>query len=54
MTDGKVSSDERVRLVNAHGADEAERLIAEAEAEAAPPPAPEPRKGKAIPTNEEE
>lgn len=40
MTDGKVPPDEKLRLVNALGADEAARQIAEAEAEAAPPPAP--------------
>lgn len=36
MTDGKVPADERLRLVNLHGADEAARLIAEAEAAATP------------------
>lgn len=46
MTDGIVPPDERLRLVNIHGADEAARLIEAAEAEAAPP-APEPKKGKA-------
>lgn len=50
MTDGKVPPDERLRLVNAHGAEEAARLIAEAEAEAAPPK----KAAKAVPTNETE
>jgi hypothetical protein len=40
MTDGLVPPDEKLRLVNALGADEATRMIAEAEADAAPPPAP--------------
>jgi hypothetical protein len=53
MKDGKVPADERLRLVNDLGADEAARLIAEAEAAAAPPEKPAP-KGKAIPTNEQE
>ena len=51
MTDGKVPADERLRLVNLHGAEEASRLIDAAEAEAAPP---EPKKGKAAPTSEQE
>ena len=54
MTDGKVPPAEKLRLVNALGADEAARQIAEAEAEAAPPEKPAPVKGKAIPTNETE
>lgn len=54
LTDGKVPPAEKLRLVNALGADEAARQIAEAEAEAAPPEKPAPAKGKAIPTNETE
>ncbi len=54
MIDGRVPADERLRLVNAHGADEAARIIADAEAAAAPPPEPAKGKTKSAPISDEE